>query len=434
MTKNKKINKKILLQSPKGMHDILPNDEKWYDRIYKSFRKIAEFYGFKKITTPILEYVNLFERGIGKETDIIEKEMYILKTKGEDILALRPEGTAPVLRAYFQHGFNKLAQPQKFYYFGPFFRHENPQAGRFRQFYQLGCEIIGRKPDPIYDAETIVLAFDLIKELKISNLLIKINSIGCQSCRPRYIKKLEEYYKNSLSRICKTCAMRIKTNPLRVLDCKEEKCEIVKNNAPNILDSLCSNCRNHFKEVLEHLDELNISYNLDQTLVRGLDYYSRTVFEFAVEGAGSEIGSFGGGGRYDYLAEFLGENSVPAMGMALGVERLIYIMKAQQIKLPEKQGKKVFIIHLGDLANKKTLLIMQKLYDAGVSFVETQEKESLKAQLRSANKVQADLALIIGQKEVFDNTIIIRDMHSGLQETVPLNKLTEVIKKYIKNI
>lgn len=416
------------------MHDILPEEEKWYEKIYKSFRKIAEFYGFKKITTPILEYASLFEKGVGKETDIIEKEMYILKTKGEDILALRPEGTAPVLRAYFEHNFNKLPQPQKFYYFGPFFRHENPQAGRFRQFYQLGCEIIGRKSDPIYDAEIITLTSDLFKELKISNLIININSIGCQTCRPRYIKKLEEYYKNNSSRVCKTCLYRIKTNPLRVLDCKEEKCQDVKRNAPNILDYLCSNCRNHLKEILEYLDELNISYNLDQTLVRGLDYYSKTVFEFNIEGIGSEIGSLGGGGRYDYLAEFLGQSSVPALGVGLGVERLIYVMKAQQIKLPDKQGKKVFIVHLGDLANKKTLLIMQKLYDAGVSFVETQEKESLKAQLRSANKVQADVALIIGQKEVFDNTIIIRDMHSGLQETVPLSKLTETIKKYIKNI
>ncbi|MCS6789025.1 MAG: histidine--tRNA ligase [Patescibacteria group bacterium] len=430
----RKKNKKILLQTPKGMHDILPSDEKWYDRIYKAFRKISEFYGFKKISTPILEYAFLFEKGIGEATDIIEKEMYFVKTKGDDLLALRPEGTAPVMRAYFEHGFNKLSQPQKFYYFGPFFRHENPQAGRFRQFHQLGFEIIGGKSDSIYDAEIISLSSELIKELKISNLLININSIGCQTCRPKYIKKLEEYYKHNSSKVCKTCNLRIKRNPLRVLDCKDDKCQDIKKNAPNIIDSLCISCRNHFKEVLEYLDELNISYNLDQNLVRGLDYYSRTVFELEVEGLGSEIGSLGGGGRYDYLSQLLGENQVSALGAGLGIERLIYVMKAQQVKLPEKQGKKVFIIHLGDLAKRKTLLIMQKLYDAGVSFVETQDKESLKAQLRSANKVQADLALIIGQKEVFDNTVIIRDMHSGLQETIPLNKLTEGIKKYIKNI
>jgi histidyl-tRNA synthetase len=432
--KQKLKTKKILLQTPKGMHDILPSEERWYEKIYKTFKEIAEFYGFKKITTPILEYANLFERGVGKETDIIEKEMYILKTKGDDVLALRPEGTAPVMRAYFEHNLDKLPQPQKFYYFGPFFRHENPQAGRLRQFHQLGYEILGKKSDPIYDAESIAVAIDLLKELKISNFIIYINSIGCDVCRPKYIKKLEEYYKKNSSQICKDCAKRIKTNPLRVLDCKEEKCEPVIKGAPNILDSLCSGCRDHFKNVLEYLDELNISYNLDPTLVRGLDYYSKTVFEFKIEGIGSEIGSLGGGGRYDYLAQMLGKGILPALGVGLGIERLIYVMKAQQIKLPEKQGKKVFIIHLGDLAKKKTLLIMQKLRDAGIAFVETQEKESLKAQLRSANKVQADLALIIGQKEVFDNTIIIRDMHSGLQETIPLNKLTEGIKKYIKNI
>ncbi|GIW65263.1 MAG: histidine--tRNA ligase [Candidatus Parcubacteria bacterium] len=432
--KQKSKTKKILLQTPKGMHDILPSEERWYEKIYKTFKEIAEFYGFKKITTPILEYANLFERGVGKETDIVEKEMYILKTKGDDLLALRPEGTAPVMRAYFEHNLDKLPQPQKFYYFGPFFRHENPQAGRLRQFHQLGYEILGKKSDPIYDAESIVLGIELLKELKISNFIIHINSIGCDVCRPKYIKKLEEYYKKHSSQVCKDCAKRIKTNPLRVLDCKEKECEPIIKGAPNILDSLCSNCREHFKNVLEYLDELNISYNLDSTLVRGLDYYSKTVFEFKIEGIGSEIGSLGGGGRYDYLAQILGRGILPALGVGLGVERLIYVMKAQQIKLPERQGKKVFIIHLGDLAKKKTLLIMQKLRNAGISFVETQEKESLKAQLRSANKVQADLALIIGQKEVFDNTIIIRDMHSGLQETISLNKLTEGVKKYIKNI
>ncbi|MGB9609111.1 MAG: histidine--tRNA ligase, partial [Minisyncoccia bacterium] len=309
-----------------------------------------------------------------------------------------------------------------------------PQAGRLRQFYQLGYEILGKKSDPLYDAEAIVLAVDLLKELKISNFIVNLNSIGCQTCRPKYIKKLEEYYKKNSAYICKDCARRIKTNPLRVLDCKNEICEPIKKEAPNILDSLCSSCRDHFKNVLEYLDELNIPYSLNPTLVRGLDYYSKTVFEFGIEGIGSEIGSLGGGGRYDYLAENFNKGILPSLGAALGVERLIYVMKAQQIKLPERQGKKVFIIHLGDLAKKKTLLIMQQLRQAGIAFVETQEKESLKAQLRQANKTQADLALIIGQKEVFDRTIIIRDMRSGLQETVPLNKLTESVKKYIKNI
>jgi histidyl-tRNA synthetase len=426
----RKSKQKILFQTPKGMHDILPQENRWHERIYKVFKEAAEFYGFRKIETPILEYASIFEKGVGKETDIVEKEMYLLKTKGEDLLALRPEGTAAVMRAYFEHNMDKLSQPQKFYYFGPFFRHENPQAGRFRQFHQMGFEIIGGKSDPIYDAEIIVLGSRILKELKITNVTLEINSIGCQTCRPRYIKKLEDYYKNK--NVCSDCAKRIKTNPLRVLDCKNEKCENIKLEAPNILDSLCKSCRTNFKNVLEYLDELNISYNLNPRLVRGLDYYSQTVFEFKVDGPGAEVGSLGGGGRYDYLSKNFDKPITAAAGASLGVERIIHTMKALQIKLPERQGKKVFIIHIGDLAKKRTLWLMEKLHEAGISFVETQDKDSLKAQLRAADKTQSDLALIIGQKEVFDNTIIIRDLHSGLQETVSLAKLVEGVKKYIK--
>lgn len=416
------------------MHDILPQNERWYDRVFKVFKEIAEFYGFKKITTPILEYAYLFERGVGQDTDMISKEMYILKTKGGDVLALRPEGTVPVLRAYFEHNFDKFHGAQKFYYFGPFFRHENPQAGRYREFYQVGAEIVGGKSDSLYDAEIVSLGFNFLKELKIQNIIININSIGCLHCRPKYIKKLVDYYQKYSGSICKDCNRRLKSNPLRVLDCKNEKCQSIKSNAPNILDNLCLSCRNHFKSVLEYLDELNIAYNLNFSLVRGLDYYSRTVFEYMIEGGGSEVGSVGGGGRYDYLAQILGRDPTPALGLAFGVERLIYVMQANQIKLPERVGKKVFIIHLGDLAKKRTLFLMNKLKETGVSFVETQDKESLKAQMKSANKAGADLVLIIGQKEVFDNTVIVKDMKSGIQETVPIAKLVEVVKKYIKNI
>jgi histidyl-tRNA synthetase len=424
---------KISFQTPKGMHDILPEDWVYYNRIYKVFSAISEFYGFKKIETPILEDVNLFKKGIGEETDIIQKEMYVLKTKGGDELALRPEGTAPLMRAYFQNNLNKLSQPQKLYYVGPFFRHENPQAGRFREFHQVGFEVLGGKQDPLYDAEAIVLGFKFLKELKIENVSLEINSLGCKTCRPKFIKKLKDYYKKNSGEVCSDCAKRIKTNILRVFDCKNPQCQIVKSQAPDILNSLCSSCRKYLKNTLEYLEELSIPYNLNPYLVRGIDYYSQIVFEF-VAASNNEVGSLGGGGRYDQLAKLIGGYEMPAVGGAFGVERLIHILKAQQIKIPLKQGKKVFIVHLGDLAKKKTLLIMEKLYEAGIAFVETQDKESLKAQLKAANKTHSDLALIIGQKEVFDNTIIVRDMHSGAQETVPLSKLVETVKKYIKNI
>lgn len=430
---NKKSSKKDdIFQNPKGMHDVLPVDQVWHQRVQKAARDLAEFYNFGLIETPILEYEKLYEKGTGQDTEVVQKELYSLTTRGGDALALRPEFTPGVMRAYVQHGMSRLGQPQKLFSVGPVFRHDNPQAGRLRQFTQMNFEIISGPNDPIYDAQIILLFQRLIEDLKIKNFVLRINSIGCKVCRPIYKKQLQSYYKPFEKKICADCQKRIKTNPLRLLDCKNEQCQEFKKDAPNFFDKLCSTCSTHLKGVLEYLDELGISYELDNTLVRGLDYYSRTVFEFHVEGPGSEVGALGGGGRYDYLMELLGGRLTPAVGCGIGLERLVHVMKAQEVKITQKTQKKVFLIHVGELAKKKSLKLIEELRSAGVAVVESLGRESLKAQLKFADKEGLDIALIFGQREIFEGSIILRDLRNSLQETVSLNKLVEEIKKRLK--
>lgn len=417
------------MRAPKGMHDILPSEWLWRDKISAVVDELSDFYNFNQIGTPILERADLFERGVGADTDIVNKEMYFVKSRGEDLLALRPEGTAPIVRAYLEHHLGRSASLQKFFYRGPMFRHERPQAGRFRQFDQAGFEIIGGSNDPIYDAEIILIFQRLLEKLKIKNIVLKINSIGCRVCRPLYRRQLQSYYKDKEKKLCPDCQKRIKTNPLRLFDCKKETCVPFKESAPNLLDKLCAACTLHLKGIFEYLDELKISYTMDNTLVRGLDYYSRTVFEFFVEGPGSEVGALPGGGRYDYLMEMLGGRTTPAVGGAVGIERLIAVMKAQELEAPRRLPKKVFVIHVGELAKKKSLNLLEKLRSAGISASEALGRDSLKMQLRLADKEGVKLALIFGQKEIFENSIIIRDLDNHLQESIPMDTIVEEVKK-----
>ena len=428
-SKPKNVTEVNILIPPRGMRDILPEDAPPRDKIVEVSRSIAEFYDFSEISTPILEKANLFERGVGEKTDIVDKEMYTLRTKGGDKLALRPEGTAPVVRAYLQHGMRKLPQPQKFYYFGPFFRHERPQAGRYRQLWQVGLEIVGGDSDPIYDAQIIVMFYRILEELKTGTLMTNINSIGCRICRPGYRTKLVNYYKGK--DVCNDCQKRIKENPLRLLDCKKEQCQPFKAEAPSILDSLCSLCRTHFKQVLEYLEELSIPYFLNPTLVRGLDYYNRTVFEIFPEEDGLAIVA---GGRYDYLAEMLGGRATPAGGAAMGVDRVADLIKEKNPKLfTSKVKKKIFLVHIGDLAKKKSLPLMEEFRKANIHIRTSFNKNSLSYQLESANKFNSDIALILGQKEVYEESIIIRNMETGVQETVPFVKVVDEVKKKIRS-
>jgi histidyl-tRNA synthetase len=416
-------------QSAKGMHDVLPVDEPYWEKIEGVAKSLAAAYGFSRIETPVLEFAELYNKTSGEESDVVQKEMYTLKTKGGDFLALRPEYTPGVARAYMQHGLSRLGQPQKLFAMGPVFRHERPQLGRLRQFTQLDFETLGGVNDSIYDAEIIAMFSDLLNELKIKNSVVKINSIGCRICRPIYKKQLSNYYKSHEKELCEDCVRRLKTNPLKLLDCKEPECEKLKEKAPNFLDKLCVTCSAHFKSVLEYLDEIKVPYELDHHLVRGLDYYSRTVFEMYAEGNESQIGALPAGGRYDYLMETIGGHLTPAVGGACSVERLIAVMRAKEIAMSGKSGKRVFLAHAGDLAKKKAFAVLKDLRGRGFLVAESLSKESLKAQLKVADKEGIALALILGQKEIYENSIIVRDLTNGLQEAVLLEKLPEEIKK-----
>jgi len=423
--------KKFLFQTPKGMHDILPGEQPWWEKLRKASQETANFYNFSRIDTPILESVELFERGTGMTTDIVEKEMFTLRTRGGDKLALRPENTPGIVRAYFEHGLSRLPQPLKIFYFGPFFRYQQPQFGRFRQFHQIGFEILGGEDDPIYDSQAILVGFRFLEELKIKKPSVQINSLGCKNCRAAFRRKLTDYYKKLTNKICKDCRRRLTLNPLRLLDCKNEDCEKLKAKAPVALDCLCSSCRSHFRETLEYLDELKLPYTLNTHLVRGLDYYNRTVFELFSEGFNIALG---GGGRYDYLAEMLGgrKSGLAAVGCALGAEAIIEVMKAQGLPGILRPRAKVFFIQIGKPAKKRGLSLIEEFYKSGIKVIESLGKESLKSQLKAADKEECEMALILGQCEVFEESIIIRDMKSGVQETVPMAKVVDEIKRRIK--
>ena len=419
-------------RSVKGMHDILPIDAPVWDKIIKTYRELTEFYNFEPITTPFVEDVSLFARSSGEGSDIVSKEMFQIKTKGGDMLALRPEGTAGVVRAYLEHGMKSLPHPVKLCYFGPFFRYERPQAGRERQFYQIGLEIFSTENDAIYDAQILLITYRIFEELKIKGITININSIGCKNCRPNYKKALITYYKAREKQLCEDCKERLNMNPLRLLDCKNPGCQQLKERAPITLDHVCAPCKKHFKEVLDHLDHLKLPYALNNFLVRGLDYYTRTVFEFyldPVEGEEPLGRALCGGGRYDYLVETLGGPSTPAVGVGIGITPIREVIKRRNISLAGKQKSKVFMIHIGDLAKKRSLCLIEQLRAAHIGVIESLGKESLGAQLRAADKAGSPLALIYGQREAHEESVLIRDMKTGAQETVPIAKLPEIIKK-----
>lgn len=424
--------KKFNYQTPKGMHDILPEEWRARAKLYQKASDILEFYGFSRIETPIAEERELFVRTVGENTDIVEKEMYGLATRSKTGLVLRPELTAPIVRSYLEHGMHKLPQPQRLYCISQAFRHESPQAGRYRQFWQVGAEVLGGESDPIYDAQIITIFYRLLESLRLGQIIVGVNSIGSVADRQTYKKKLVDHYRKSKD-ICKDCERRLKSNPLRVLDCKNKVCQETKEGAPIILDNLSNVSKTHFKQVLEYLDDIELPYTLKPHLVRGLDYYNRTVFEIYAEGAGREDLSLVAGGRYDQLAESLGGRPTPAVGAAMGVERVLELLMEKDPEFGSHSKKRtVYLIHVGQLAKKKALTVLEDFRTGGVNVLSNLGKSSLSNQLETANKLGASLALILGQKEVFEESIIIRDMDTGAQETVPLSKVVDEVKKRLK--
>ncbi len=417
------------------MHDILPEDYIFYQNVYDKAEEIASYYGFQPIQTPHLEKTDLFTASIGPSTDIVEKQMYTLKTRGGDRLALRPEGTAPVIRSYCEHGMQTLPQPVMFWYKGAFFRHESPQKGRLREFQQFGLEIIN-EPKPVAEAIIVQVLKLILEELGVGPVIVHINSIGDKECRPDFRKELVNYYRKNAKNLCKDCQRRLKINPLRLLDCKEQKCIDLKEGTPQMIDYLCSSCKQHLKETLEFFDLREISYFLDSHLVRGLDYYSGTVFEFFSDKGGSASGreeisgdALAAGGRYDYLAKTLGKKDFPSAGGAIGVDRVIQLMKEKKIAPRQKKAPKIFLVQLGTVAKYKSLEIIEMFRKARIPVSQSISKDSLRGQLKLAGRLNVPYALILGQKEALENSIIVRNMESGTQETVAIKEVVEVIKK-----
>ncbi len=432
------------LASLKGMRDLLDGEYFAYQGFYEKAAEIAMYYGFQPIEMPILEREDLFARGTGESTDIVQKEMYSFRTKGGEVVAMRPEGTPGVMRSYFEHGMQSLPQPISLFYYGPFFRHDRPQRGRLRELRQFGLEIIGTTKS-IADATIINIFMVILAEAGLKNLQLEINSIGDSECRGVYRRELVNYYKKNLKSVCADCRERFKLNPLRLLDCKNPACQEVKKKAPESISYLCPACKTHFKEVLEYLDSMNIPYSINSNLVRGLDYYSRTVFEISSpdgwekegepvetdnkEGAPAPL-AIAGGGRYDYLARTLGNRrDVPAVGGGIGVDRVIMNNNARRLAPRILKKSKIFFIQLGFDAKLKSFEVIEILRKIRVSVAQSLPKDSLAAQLGLAEKMQVPYVLILGQKEALDNTVIIRNMETRSQETVKIPALAEYLKK-----
>lgn len=423
---------KIKIQNPSGMPDILPDDQPYFKKIYKTVEAHTFFYGFGEINPPILEYAELFEKGTGADTDIVEKQMYLLRTKGGDCFALRPEFTPSLVRAYIQYGMNSLSQPVKLFSFGPLFRHERPQAGRLRQFHQFNLEVFGSKR-PVIDVCIIHMFFNILQALGIKDIVVQVNSIGDGDCRPEYRKTLISYLKKNTRALCSDCCRRLKANPFRVLDCKEESCQQIILGAPQAIDHLCKLCHGHFKKVLELLDELDIPYNLNPYLVRGLDYYTRTVFEIITDQESQKTqGSLAGGGRYDNLIKLFSGKDTPAFGGAGGVERIINIMKERDLKGLHTPAAQVFLAQIGDTAKIRSINLLEEFRKSGVPIFEALDKESLSNQLKIANRQKVKYTLILGGEEVKKNSIILRNMQTGEQTIIKIEKVIEEIKNKLK--
>ncbi len=421
----------------RGMHDILPKEEKYWLAFQTVGSKLAEYFQFGRIDTPIIEEASLFVRSVGKGTDIVEKEMYLFEDRDGTKVALRPEGTASAARAYISNGLWNAPQPVKLWYQGPMFRHDRPQAGRYRQFNQLSFETIGVK-DSVFDAELILIAYNFFKDLGLP-VEVKINSLGTPEERVRYKTELVNYYRSKRSYLCEDCRNRLSKNPLRLLDCKEAQCQGVKEEAPQMVDWLGEESKSHFMKVLEYLDELSIPYHLTHTLVRGLDYYTHTVFEFyAATGEEGAQSALGGGGRYDLLIEELGGKAAPAAGFSIGLERVVAALRQipTDNRAPILAEKKpdVWFAQLGEEAKRRSLFIINELRQSGLLVGFNFSKNSLKTQLELANGFQVSQVLILGQKEVQDKTVIIRDMESGVQEIVDQKKVEAAIKKKLGKI
>ena len=414
-------------KAPRGTSDILPQEHAYWKYTEEKAAFLCQLYGYQPLSTPIFEDAQLFTQTVAGGTDIVDKEMYIFKDKSGQELALRAEGTAPVCRAYLEHGLFNLPQPVKLYYIGPAFRYERPQAGRYRQHHQFGFEALG-EADPALDAEVIEMTWQFFLSLGLSRVAIQLNSIGCKLCRPGYLEVLKQHYSSYTGRLCPDCKVRLAKNPLRLLDCKQASCQEIAKTAPKITDSLCPECQLHFQSVQEYLGALSIPFQLNPRLVRGLDYYTRTVFEVEPQDQGGQS-TLGGGGRYDDLIEALGGKPTPAVGFAAGLERIILNLKGKNLDIPALPSPVAFIAYPGKEAKIEAVKIASELRKSGIAIIMATGDKSLKGQMRQANSLGSAYALILGKQEITNRNVILRDMRSGEQKNIPLAEIAMMLKQ-----
>lgn len=420
----------MAIQKPRGTQDFLPEQTASWNYVEGKIKELCALYGLGEIRTPIFEKTNLFLRGIGETTDVVQKEMYTFTTgdRKKESFTLRPENTAAAVRSYLENKVYGKENITKWFYIGPMFRHDKPQAGRYRQFHQFGVEVLGTE-SPFADAEVICMVLQLFKSFGLTELNLELNSVGCPQCRAKYREALIEYFEPHRDELCHDCQNRLDKNPLRVLDCKVDT-EKGKN-APHITEYLCEDCANHFEKVKELLTSVGVEYNLNPRLVRGLDYYTKTAFEVQYTPLGAQS-AVAGGGRYDGLVEELDGPSTPAIGFAVGIERLLLALEKQNLLPKQEEEEKVFVLGMGDAANKYAFTVQQELRKANIKALIDLSCKSMKSQLKYANKIGAKYVIIIGDDELARQEATVRFMDKGEQETVPLKDLLERIKTLVK--
>lgn len=408
----------LITKAIKGTKDVLPSEVYKNQYIEATCLTVAENFGYKEMRTPVFEHTELFQRGVGDTTDVVQKEMYTFDDKGGRSITLRPEGTAGAARSFLENGLSNEALPQKICYLTSCYRYEKPQAGRLREFHQFGIECFGAT-SPLADAEMIALAKQIFDELGVKDLHLELNSIGCPTCRAEYHKALKEYFASRVDELCDTCRDRLDRNPMRILDCKSPVCNEIAKDAPVVLDYLCDECKEHFEKTKSYLDAMNIEYIVNPQIVRGLDYYTKTVFEFVADSIGAQ-GTVCGGGRYDGLIEELGGQHTPSLGFGMGLERLQLVMEAQGCEFPEPSRPDLFIVAMGDKATLKAVEIAKDMRDEGYSVVYDLNGRSLRAQMKYADKISAKYNVVIGDNEVDTKSAVLKDMATGEQSNISL--------------
>lgn len=422
----------MLTTRPRGTNDILPEESYRWRALEEIIHQVCADYGYQEIRTPVFEHTELFARGVGETTDIVEKEMYTFMDRGERSLTLRPEGTAPTVRAFLEHKMYAQTQPTKMYYIGPMFRYGRPQAGRFRQFHQFGVEAFGSN-DPALDGEVICLAMDFYSRLGLKNLTLLLNSVGCPSCRAKHKELLHQYLEPKKQELCTTCLGRFERNPLRIFDCKSQVCNQIVSGAPTIVASLCEHCAAHFEEVQQYLQAAGIKYQLAPDLVRGLDYYTNTAFEIIVDGIGAQS-AIGGGGRYNGLVEQVGGPQVPGIGFGLGLERILLALEEQKVDLVQDVAPEVFVAVSGPVVKQAAFGLVAKLRGNNFKTDMDYLDRSMKAQLKYAGKNNYRFVIIIGEEELAQEQVAIKEMSTGEQHNVALNGVVSYLAERLSKV